>query len=67
MKIVTCTRPNASTLINGVKFSETPTGMVSEPVTDDVADAFCAVPGYTAEAVGEAPAKPDKPAKKAKE
>jgi hypothetical protein len=48
MKIVICTRPNASTLISGVKFSASPEGMVSEPVEDAVADEFCSIEGYTA-------------------
>lgn len=48
MKIVTCTRPNASVEIDGVKFTETEAGMVSEPVDDDVAERFCRITGYSA-------------------
>lgn len=58
MKIVTCTIPNASTLINGVAFSGSDAGMVSEPVADEVAAQFEGIPGYEfadAEAAPEAP------------
>jgi hypothetical protein len=48
MKIVTCTRPNASTEIDGVEFTETDAGMVSGPVDDDVAERFCRISGYSA-------------------
>lgn len=53
MKIVTCTLPNASTEISGVKFAASDAGMVSEPVADDVAAKFGAIPGYD---VADAPA-----------
>lgn len=43
---ILCTRPNASELINGVKFTETDDGMLSEPISQDVADEFLACPGY---------------------
>ena len=62
MKIITCTLPNASAVINGVAFTATPDGMVSVPVDDAVADYFAQVPGYTV-----ADVEPVKPAKKAKE
>lgn len=41
-------KPNASTLINGVRFAPDPDGggMVSEPVDDEQAAHFLAVPGY---------------------
>ena len=60
MKIVTCTLPNASTEIDGVKFDESPEGMVSEPVADDVAARFATIKGY---AVADAP-NPDAGAQK---
>lgn len=47
MKIVTCTLENASNSINGVAFTQTETGMVSEPVADEVAAQFDGIPGYT--------------------
>lgn len=64
MKIVTCTLPNASTLISGVEFSESKEGMVSGPVADEVAAQFEGIPGYEladAEAVSKEPAKAPAP------
>lgn len=45
---VICTRPNASTEINGVKFTplEDGTGVISEEVSEEVAANFLLVPGY---------------------
>lgn len=61
MKIITCTSPNASTLINGVPFTETDDGVVSEPVADEVAAQFDGIPGYSfADAGADKPVKPAK-------
>ncbi|WP_441280575.1 hypothetical protein [Tardiphaga sp. 862_B3_N1_1] len=48
MPKVVCTLPHASLLISGVKFtpSEDGTGVVSEEVSQTVADGFLAIPGY---------------------
>lgn len=43
---ILCTRPNASTTINGVAFHETDAGMLSEPVSQELADMFLGIPGY---------------------
>jgi hypothetical protein len=51
MPKVLCTLPNASDLISGVKFVTHAAGMLSEEISDEVADGFIAVPGY--ELVGE--------------
>lgn len=51
MAQVLCTRENASTLINDVKFTQTDTGMLSEDISDEVAANFLEIPGY--ELVGE--------------
>ena len=67
MKIVTCTLPNASVEIDGIAFAETPTGMVSEPVADDVAARFVTISGYTVADAAEPDAGATKPGKKAKE
>lgn len=48
MKTILCTLPNASTLINGIEFKETPEGMLSVPVEDSVAADFATIPGYEA-------------------
>lgn len=47
MAKVLCTRPNASEEINGVAFTQTEEGMLSEEISDEQAEAFCAIPGYT--------------------
>lgn len=51
MPKVVCTLPNASLLISGVKFAPTEdgTGVVSEEVSQDVADGFLSIPGYVLE------------------
>jgi len=54
MPKVLCTLPNASELINGVKFTAHDKGMLSEEITEDQAEDFASIPGY--ELVG-APAK----------
>jgi hypothetical protein len=46
MAQVICTLPNASSSINGVKFTEDKGQMVSEEVTDDVAAHFASIRGY---------------------
>ena len=46
MAKVICSLPNASELINGVKFVTHRLGMISEEVEDAVAAAFSAIPGY---------------------
>lgn len=48
MQRVVCSLPNASTLINGVKFASLAEGgMLSEEIDDGVAEGFCRIPGYT--------------------
>ncbi len=46
MPKVLCTLPNASEEISGVKFVTHANGMLSEHVSEDVAEAFSAIPGY---------------------
>ena len=46
MAKVLCTLPNASNLINGVRFASVPDGMLSEEISDDVAANFASIPGY---------------------
>ena len=53
MKKVVCTLPNASELINGVKFAEEDGVMVSVEVEDDVAEQFASIPGYELRDVAE--------------
>lgn len=43
---ILCTRPNASTNINGVAFHETEAGMLSEEISQELADMFIGIPGY---------------------
>lgn len=43
---VLCTLPNAGDLISGVRFEPGLNGMLSEPVTPDVAALFLRVDGY---------------------
>lgn len=54
MPKVLCTLPNASEEISGVKFVTHAAGMLSEEITDEVAENFVSIPGY--EMVGGAPA-----------
>lgn len=49
MPKVICTLPNASDLINDVKFAAHELGMISEEVADDVAEFFASIPGYITE------------------
>lgn len=53
MPQVLCTLPNASELINGVKFAAHAKGLLSEDVSDEVAANFASIPGY--ELVGAKP------------
>ena len=46
MAKVICGLPNASELINGIKFVEHKLGMISEEIEDDVAEAFTRIKGY---------------------
>ncbi len=72
MPKIICTRPNASLLISGVKFTplEDGTGVISEDVSDEAAELFLSIPGYHAAEYGDgapaAPAAAPKPAKQPK-
>jgi hypothetical protein len=57
---VTCALPNASTNINGIDFDPVDGGVVAV-MSDETAEQFNGIPGYTLEAAGE-----DKPATKKK-
>ncbi|MFZ4504538.1 MAG: hypothetical protein ACOYM1_11365 [Methylovulum sp.] len=46
MKQVLCVLLNASENINGVAFTLTPQGRVSEPIEDALADSFASIEGY---------------------
>ena len=46
MKRVICDLPNASDCINGVKFTEDRGQMISEELSDEVAEGFAKIPGY---------------------
>lgn len=46
MPKVLCTLVNASDFISGVKFVTHAAGMLSEEVSDEVAEGFTAIPGY---------------------
>ena len=46
MARVVCSLPNAAPLINGVKFTPDRGQMISDEVSDEVAAAFAAIPGY---------------------
>jgi hypothetical protein len=46
MKVI-CTRPNASTLISGVRFEACPSGgMISEEIDEETAAHFLSISGY---------------------
>ena len=49
MAKVICTLPNASELINDVKFAKHELGVISEDITAEVAESFLSIPGYIAE------------------
>lgn len=68
MAKVICTRPNAGDLINGVKFFPHPDGaehgVVSEDISQEIADNFVQIPGYSiiaAQRQVEAPVSPQAP------
>lgn len=46
MAQVICTLPNASNLINGVKFIEHEAGVISEEISDEAAAVFASIKGY---------------------
>ncbi|MGH3850417.1 MAG: hypothetical protein ACRDRT_12070 [Pseudonocardiaceae bacterium] len=46
MAQVICTLPNASSLINGVKFIEHEAGVISEEIDDEAAAVFASIKGY---------------------
>lgn len=48
MPKIICTRPNASLLISGVKFTplEDGSGIISEEISDEAAELFLSIPGY---------------------
>lgn len=62
MAKVICTLPNASELINGVKFVSHKDGMISEDISKDEADSFLDIPGYQLAAAATAPSKAEKEA-----
>lgn len=47
MPKVICSLPNASEIINGVRFVTHKLGMISEEVEQDVADFFARITGYS--------------------
>lgn len=55
MPKVICTRPNASNLINGVKFEPHERGVISEDISDEKAEAFLSIPGYELDGAGKKP------------
>lgn len=46
MPRVICTRPNASDLINGVRFEPHENGVISEQISEEEAQKFLRIPGY---------------------
>lgn len=63
MPKVICTRPNASTNINGVNFTPTEdgTGVISDEISTEVAELFLSIDGYhQADESDEKPASPVK-------
>lgn len=52
MAKVICTLPNASELINDVKFAKHELGVISEDITAEVAESFLSIPGYISEEEG---------------
>lgn len=46
MARVICRLPNASTEINGVRFTEDRGEMISDEITAELADAFASIPGF---------------------
>lgn len=60
MAKIICTLPNASELINDVKFAAHELGMISEEVADEVAEFFTSIPGYITEEAANIAASPNK-------
>lgn len=58
MARVLCTLPNASDLINGVRFASTPNGMLSARMTEERAAEFAMIRGYVLVDDDGAPVKP---------
>lgn len=46
MKRVLCTIPNCPSTIMGVKYTQTPAGMLSDPLPNEEADRLCTIRGY---------------------
>jgi hypothetical protein len=62
MPLVICTLKAASTKINGVEFKQTDKGLISENVSQEVADHFASIDGFEViKAQGKAgkPSQPD--------
>lgn len=57
MPKVICTRPNASTLISGVKFEPHDIGVISEEISQEKAAEFLSISGYVL--AGSKPVKDD--------
>ncbi len=53
MPKVLCRLPNASELIDGVRFVSHKSGMVSEEINDEQAKRFCSIDGYELSDAGE--------------
>lgn len=51
MAKVICTLPNASELINGIKFIKHEAGVISEEISDEAAAAFASIKGYVLDGV----------------
>lgn len=62
MPKILCKRQNASLLISGVRFEKGEGGMISEEVSQEVADRFSGITGYEIIAEPLKPNKPNKPA-----
>lgn len=43
---VLCTLPNAAETINGIAFTPTDSGMLSDEISDDAARLLASIPGY---------------------
>lgn len=66
MARIICSLPNASDIINGVRFTADRGQMVSDEISDAQAEAFAAIPGYQLVSIELAPAKQDQAPKGAK-
>lgn len=47
MSRVLCKLPNASTLIDGIKFEKQPQGMLSEEISDEQVKYYLSIPGFS--------------------